>query len=282
MENAMKRAGFTLIELLVVIAIIAILAAILFPVFAKAREKARQTACLNNERQMGIGIMQYLQDFDETYPSGQFPKGDDPITPARALYCVHGCGWGGQIYSFVKSKQVYICPDGTNETVSYAYNANLVPGTTGTTQATLTAPVRTVMVAEVQGEFLADPSTGREECTCSWNGLGYAQPNGSSLNIYAPCNAGGVAQATGNLGNITSGWTGVQLIGRHSDGANYMLADGHSKWFRGASVSPGLNAALATDDQTSTGTSGGKSAGTAFSGNSAKTGAPFGATFSIY
>src|SRR5437879_6040384 len=63
-----RRAGFTLIELLVVIAIIAILAAILFPVFAMAREKARQTSCLSNARQMGTALMAYAQDYDENIP----------------------------------------------------------------------------------------------------------------------------------------------------------------------------------------------------------------------
>src|SRR6201990_1309136 len=62
------RAAFTLIELLVVIAIIAILAAILFPVFAQAREKARQTSCLSNEKQLGLGVLQYVQDYDEVFP----------------------------------------------------------------------------------------------------------------------------------------------------------------------------------------------------------------------
>lgn len=69
--KAPKRVGFTLIELLVVIAIIAILAAILFPVFAQAREKARQITCVSNERQMGLGLLQYVQDYDETYPRAE-------------------------------------------------------------------------------------------------------------------------------------------------------------------------------------------------------------------
>ena len=90
------RHGFTLIELLVVIAIIAILAAILFPVFAKAREKARQTSCLNNIKQLTLGMLQYVQDYDETFPtSGVW--GVDPI-------------WPHQIYPYVKSWQVYKCP----------------------------------------------------------------------------------------------------------------------------------------------------------------------------
>src|SRR5579859_7650804 len=66
-----RMSGFTLIELLVVIAIIAILAAILFPVFAQAREKARQTGCLSNEKQIGLGILQYVQDYDEKYPQSE-------------------------------------------------------------------------------------------------------------------------------------------------------------------------------------------------------------------
>ena len=90
------RFGFTLIELLVVIAIIAILAAILFPVFAKAREKARQTACLSDAKQMGLAFLQYNQDYDERNPSGTQPS---------------ALGWAAQLYSYVKSTSLYQCPD---------------------------------------------------------------------------------------------------------------------------------------------------------------------------
>ena len=96
-----NRRGFTLIELLVVIAIIAILAAILFPVFAKAREKARQITCASNEKQLGLGVLQYTQDNDERLPCGNVNGGALGNFPD---------GWAGQIYPYVKSTGVYKCP----------------------------------------------------------------------------------------------------------------------------------------------------------------------------
>ena len=114
----MKRHGFTLIELLVVIAIIAILAAILFPVFAKAREKARQTSCANNEKQMGTAIMQYTQDYDEKYP-GRYEGWNEWMS------------WKELIQPYIKNRQVYQCPSNTrnyvtsldgHDPVSYACN----------------------------------------------------------------------------------------------------------------------------------------------------------------
>jgi prepilin-type N-terminal cleavage/methylation domain-containing protein len=74
-----ERRGFTLIELLFVIAVIAILAAIMFPVFAQARGKARQSACLSNLRQIGSAVMLYVQDYDETYPGGPLPPGGSMV-----------------------------------------------------------------------------------------------------------------------------------------------------------------------------------------------------------
>jgi prepilin-type N-terminal cleavage/methylation domain-containing protein/prepilin-type processing-associated H-X9-DG protein len=100
------RSGFTLIELLVVIAIIALLAAILFPAFARARENARRSSCLSNTRQLGMGLMQYTQDYDERLPET----------------IANGFAWTVSIYPYVKSDGVYNCPN-----VKY----KATPGTSG-------------------------------------------------------------------------------------------------------------------------------------------------------
>src|SRR5581483_4248901 len=106
--------GFTLIELLVVIAIIAILAAILFPVFAQAREKARQISCASNEKQLGLAIIQYVQDYDETYPIGFCDwTGTAPTWPVG-------------ISPYVKTFKVFQCPD---DSLSEGIPANSWEGT---------------------------------------------------------------------------------------------------------------------------------------------------------
>lgn len=104
----MTKRAFTLIELLVVIAIIAILAAILFPVFAQAREKARQTSCLSNMKQIGLATMQYVQDYDETYPMAYYYKNNTAVA--------NGGSSGGYVHSsvllypYTKSAQIFVCP----------------------------------------------------------------------------------------------------------------------------------------------------------------------------
>ena len=119
------KQGFTLIELLVVIAIIAILAAILFPVFAQAREKARQASCMSNLKQLGLGEMQYTQDYDET-TSGSYIN-----TPAGRIY------YPELIYPYTKNTQIAYCPDsspGDAFNNDGSNNCNTNPKTCGTPQ----------------------------------------------------------------------------------------------------------------------------------------------------
>ena len=255
-----NRRGFTLIELLVVIAIIAILAAILFPVFAKAREKARQASCQSNEKQLGLAIIQYVQDNDETFPNG-VPGGGS------------GTGWASQVYPYAKSTQLYVCPDGSGELVSYGFNVNM---TSTITLAVLNAPASTVTLAELQGDTYAYPATPTDTHSPTWDGLGY---NGAGFNnIFA--NGPNVTEGTGDLGGQVSGWTGTSSTPRHTGGANYLLADGHVKYLKQNYVSPGQNAAAGNTDQTASGVSG-NAASTDWSAISTKTNGTFAATFSL-
>lgn len=112
-----QRKGFTLIELLVVIAIIAILAAILFPVFAKAREKARQSSCASNEKQIGLAIMNYKQDYDETFPMN-YAQG----AGGTVLVCGSPAFWFiDELKPYVKNSQIWLCPSFSG------YNCNATP-----------------------------------------------------------------------------------------------------------------------------------------------------------
>jgi len=117
-----NRRAFTLIELLVVIAIIAILAAILFPVFAQARAKARQTACLSNMKQIGIAVMMYTQDYDEIYPPSQVNI-DPPAAAGSTM------SWPTLIYPYVKNAQIFVCPDGETSAKSVTLTLNGVSAT---------------------------------------------------------------------------------------------------------------------------------------------------------
>ena len=128
-----SRAGFTLIELLVVIAIIAILASILFPVFGRARENARKSSCLSNLKQIGLGLMQYTQDYDENIPySGYgYNVAGAPVSPnAYSSY-----KWADVIQPYIKSDQLFTCPSDTGPNAKFTS----FPGAANTSRATNTS-----------------------------------------------------------------------------------------------------------------------------------------------
>lgn len=241
-----KRSGFTLIELLVVIAIIAILAAILFPVFAKAREKARQTSCLSQTKQLGLAFIQYYQDYDEKLPAGTAGIAPaQPTAPSATDPGTAGQGWANQIYNQVKSVGIYKCPDdsttanGTNNLqvpISYAFNANAA----GQTQATYGNVAKSILLCEISGDtsdVTAPNATDNGTATGS-----VATTGAGTTNMFSTGTATfGTTSATLATGTLNGGPVQTPATGRHSDGSNFLLADGHSKWFRGAAVAPGLN-----------------------------------------
>ncbi|MEN6547316.1 MAG: prepilin-type N-terminal cleavage/methylation domain-containing protein [Armatimonadia bacterium] len=191
----MQRRGFTLIELLVVIAIIAILAAILFPVFAKAREKARQSSCLSNAKQLATAVLSYAQDYDEALPPSY----------------VAGVGtWNLLLQPYIKNTQILLCPSnsthvsalGTNPAygwnyvyLCYNWGSTTAPGYGGYTRGgismgSITSPSETIMLGDSGA-----------------NTMGYVIANGNTIGGYSP--------------------TGI-----HNEGDNYAFCDGHAKWIK--------------------------------------------------
>ncbi len=202
-----QRTGFTLIELLVVIAIIAILAAILFPVFQKVRENARRTACLSNEKQLGLAFVQYSQDYDELMPSAVKGATGANLLGGWMFYSVFGGTTAGafdptqgSIYPYVKSKGVYVCPDDSTGQ------------TAGDTYALSSCIDQFTMV----GIPLAP-------------GKGLAQfDNPSGTLLLTEEGSGGGAAATTNDAYFLFGTDSVSL--RHTGGVNMLYVDGHAKY----------------------------------------------------
>jgi len=208
-----KRKGFTLIELLVVIAIIAILASILFPVFARARENARRSSCSSNLKQIALGVFQYTQDYDEKMPP--YYVNLDGSSGYTAPAAAGGDrGWALILQPYLKSSQIFQCPSETTTPTSaqtefggdnysdYWYNLMA----SGSSQAEFDSPALTVMLGDGGGGSSASYSYGGS-CASS------------------ACTA---AADAGKLATFSSGWAT-----RHLDGQNFAFSDGHVKWLKG-------------------------------------------------
>jgi len=266
-DQGRRRPGFTLIELLIVIGIIAVIAAILFPVFASVRERGHRTTCLSNERQLGMAMLQYVADSGETLPNGLIWAGDK---------------WVSQTYPYVKAPALFQCPSdgstaGTADAtggfpVSYGLNADLarhqfevdlvsgkmVRPAEGFGLANLTAPAKTVLFFEV-GPAGAVLSTGphTEDGSVVGNAgiTGSVESDGKGGTRTDPTYPlttsifGWVLYATGNVGGrLLNGATkdgktrGGVSTPRHAGGANYVACDGHAAWLRPEAVSGGEDA----------------------------------------
>ncbi|MGC4048106.1 MAG: DUF1559 domain-containing protein [Armatimonas sp.] len=263
-----RTAGFTLIELLVVIAIIAILAAILFPVFAQARAKARQTACLSNMKQIGTAIMMYAQDYDEVLPGNTALNGTGQPTdgrwPAPAV-SAHSAGlgepmgwmqpydpanpgtyriWARDIQPYIKNLQVMHCP----ETKPRSSDGTCVAPTTCEVQGVANAGNGNILLNGIPASKpLAAITTPADIIFAhevrNWNRVAQEKPRGILV--------GGEVRYT----NFSNAYYDVL----HSGGANLLFCDGHAKWQkRGAmryaqfgapeSLNPGQPLYLPQDD----------------------------------
>jgi len=194
-----KCSAFTLIELLVVIAIIAILAAILFPVFARARENARRSSCQSNLKQIGLGILQYAQDYDETYPTSIYPgSGINQVT------------WDVVLQPYLKSSQILVCPsDSVSQRVSHpVYGAN--------------ATRSYAVTVQVFGNYAATPPTPP---------LRLSAIPASSLTVAVAERDQPDLSAWGN--NSRVGNLGSTLTFRHLETGNFLYCDGHVKALHG-------------------------------------------------
>jgi len=219
-EKSISKSGFTLIELLVVIAIIAILAAILFPVFAQAREKARQSTCLSNCKQIGLGIQMYVDDYDECLPFAWYSGGIGSTSsmPGQNFYTTNWWyggpwkwdTWMDAVYPYIKNSKIFECPS-RRGTAGYATNTHIMkpqnPNTTSVSLTTISKPAQIVFSCDAL-IYKADVNGATQSITLTVTGPNFINAN---ANAYQ-----------GNSEKVT----------RHNDGINYTFADGHAKYYK--------------------------------------------------
>ena len=224
----MKRRGFTLIELLVVIAIIAILASILFPVFARARAKARQAACMSNVKQIGLAMMQYAQDYDESLPVYNYDTGGDVW-----VY------WMQEVMPYMKNTQILVCPDRKVQRSGTDWWGVPLPG--------VNISLEEMGYGWNTGVYNYDGGFQRQYNDHRDRGLSYI---GQDL--------GGIPDASGTImlgdmrrvsGYPEQAWIGCtpnrasdSFAARHNEGDLMVFCDGHAKWYSAATLAgkPGL------------------------------------------
>ena len=223
-----KNLAFTLIELLVVIAIIAILTAILFPVFAQARAKARETACLSNMKQLATGMIMYAQDYNDVFTEIWRDFGTDGYP-----------GWAQRTYPYLKNDQVFFCPDGPKcvpQAVSGPQGANgggnvaanIYLGA-ATPMSQVAQPSDLMVIAETgANDWLGNGSLIRSADTTEWWG--------DNQNIFG-LRCGQNYDAADPL-IIQAGYSAWAINWRHQGGANFVFGDGHARWKKKGSLKP--------------------------------------------